>query len=101
MYWLKGLDTVQANLELGFAAELRTYIPVKYILSDLGISKIKLMTNNPFKIRAIKSMGISVTARIPIVTGVNEFNCAYLRTKANRMEHMLPLDGYARNEEGI
>lgn len=83
----KGLDTVEANHQLGFKADLRTYEMVEYILNYYKIKKIKLLTNNPKKIEAIK--GIEITERLPIVIKSNSHNENYLNVKKNQMGHLL------------
>ena len=85
----KGRNTVEANLELGFAEDERDYSVVKFIFEDLDINSIKLITNNPKKIEYINSIGISIVERIPAITEVNEFNKNYLNTKKEHFGHML------------
>jgi 3,4-dihydroxy 2-butanone 4-phosphate synthase/GTP cyclohydrolase II len=82
-----GLDTVDANLELGLPVDLRDYGIGAQILADLGLSSIRLLTNNPKKIHGLQGFGLTVTAQIPIVATANPHNEAYLRTKAERMGH--------------
>jgi len=84
-----GLDTVEANLSLGFDADLRDYGIGAQILSDLGLSTIHLMTNNPKKIVGLEGYGLKVTKRIPIIIPPNRNNKKYLSTKKNKMNHML------------
>lgn len=83
----KGLDTVEANHQLGFHADERTYEIVEFILEHLGIKKIKLLTNNPKKIQSIK--GVEIVERIPIIMGSNIYNKNYLKTKKEKMGHLL------------
>ncbi len=85
----KGRNTVEANLELGFAEDERDYSVVKFIFEDLDISSIKLITNNPKKIEYINSLGVKIVERIPAITEVNEFNKNYLNTKKEHFGHML------------
>ncbi|UTJ07575.1 GTP cyclohydrolase II [Arcobacter roscoffensis] len=85
----KGRNTVEANLELGFAEDERDYSVVKFIFEDLDINSIKLITNNPKKIEYINSIGVSIVERIPAITEVNEFNKNYLNTKKEHFGHML------------
>lgn len=85
----KGLDTVEANLRLGFDADLRDYGIGAQILSDLGLSTIHLMTNNPKKIVGLEGYGLKVTKRIPITIPPNKNNKKYLSTKKNKLNHML------------
>ena len=85
----EGLDTVEANLSLGFAEDLRDYEAAADILKQLKIEKIKLITNNPQKIEEMKKHGITVVERIPLIMKPNEHNKRYLETKKEKMEHML------------
>ena len=83
-----GLDTVEANLELGFVADARTYEFAAGIIKNLGIKKVELMTNNPSKIDALEEYGIIIEKRIPIQMNHNEKNEFYLKTKKEKMNHM-------------
>ena len=83
----KGLNTVEANHQLGFAADERSYEIVEFILHHFGISKIKLLTNNPKKIESIKD--IKIVKRVPIIMQANVHNEDYLRVKKEKMGHML------------
>ena len=94
-----GLDTVEANERLGLPADLRDYGIGAQILADLGLSSIRILTNNPKKIRGLEGYGLSVTAQIPIEHAPNEHNEAYLRTKAQRMGHTLHHQGLNLDEE--
>ncbi|HEY3958907.1 MAG TPA: bifunctional 3,4-dihydroxy-2-butanone-4-phosphate synthase/GTP cyclohydrolase II [Solirubrobacteraceae bacterium] len=87
----EGLDTVQANERLGLPADLRDYGVGAEILSDLGLGSIRLLTNNPKKIRGLEGYGLQVTDQVPIVQTPNPHNEAYLRTKRQRMGHTLPI----------
>jgi 3,4-dihydroxy 2-butanone 4-phosphate synthase/GTP cyclohydrolase II len=84
----QGLDTVDANIALGFAPDERKYAICAEILKILGVDKIKLMTNNPDKITGLEENGIEITERIPLVIVKNEFNSNYLETKEKRMQHV-------------
>lgn len=84
-----GADTVQANEQLGFAADQREYSMCQPMLEHLGISSIKLMTNNPRKIKALEGFGLKVAERRPIQAGLNPYNKMYLSTKAGKLGHML------------
>jgi len=85
----KGMDTVDANRALGFADDYRTYECVKDILSDLKVSSVKLLTNNPRKIDRLRSAGIDVVERLPIVAETSPHSSKYLQTKEQRMGHIL------------
>jgi GTP cyclohydrolase II len=85
----KGFDTVEANLELGFEADMRDYGIGAQILADLGLSKIQLMTNNPKKIVGLEGYGIKITKILPIIIEPNENNIKYLKTKKAKLNHML------------
>jgi GTP cyclohydrolase II len=84
-----GADTVEANEKLGFAADLRDYSICKPILAHLGITSVRLMTNNPLKVNALKNMGIDISERVTIEVGRNPHNSEYLATKAGKMGHLL------------
>lgn len=87
-----GMDTVEANVALGFKADLREYDTGAAMLADLGVRKITLMTNNPLKIRGLDHYGIEVAGREPIEMTCNEKNAAYLYTKYKKMGHLLHFD---------
>ena len=84
-----GADTVEANERLGFGADQRDYAICLPMLDHLGIRQLKLMTNNPRKVKALGDMGISVAARVPLQIGHNPHNRKYLATKAGKLGHML------------
>jgi len=84
-----GLDTVEANEKLGFPADLRNYGVGAQILTDLGIKKLKLLTNNPRKIAGLGGYGIEVTERVPLVICPGEHNSEYLNVKRQKLGHML------------
>jgi 3,4-dihydroxy 2-butanone 4-phosphate synthase/GTP cyclohydrolase II len=87
----QGLDTVEANEKLGYPADLRDYGIGAQILHDLGVRKMKLLTNNPKKLTGLAGYGLEVTAQIPIVTAVQEHNAEYLKTKRDKMGHSIEL----------
>jgi len=84
-----GLDTVEANERLGFPADLRDYGMGAQMLMDLGIKKIRLVTNNPRKIAGVKGYGLEVVDRVPLLIEANDYNSYYLETKAKKLGHML------------
>lgn len=84
-----GLDTVEANERLGFPADLRDYGMGAQILMDLGIKKIRLITNNPRKIAGLKGYGLEIIDRLPLLIESNDYNTYYLATKAEKLGHML------------
>ena len=84
-----GYDTVDANLMLGHQADERDYTAAALILQDLGVRSVRLLTNNPVKIKSLQDLGIPVTARMPLQANVTPENAAYLETKAQRMNHLL------------
>ena len=85
----QGRNTIQANLELGFGEDDRDYSIVGHIFNDLGVKKLKLITNNPKKIEYVESLGIEIIERIPAIKKSNKYNEAYLSTKKEKMGHML------------
>jgi 3,4-dihydroxy 2-butanone 4-phosphate synthase/GTP cyclohydrolase II len=88
-----GFDTVEANQELGFAPDLRDYGIGAQILVDLGISTMRYMTNNPAKRAGIEGYGLSIVERLPLQTAPTDENLAYLRTKRDKLGHLLDLEG--------
>ena len=85
-----GLDTLDANIALGFPADDRDYSAAVAILEDLGLSEVRAITNNPEKLRQLRARGIIVTEQVPLVVGVGDFNEQYLEVKRDRMGHILP-----------
>ena len=85
----EGMDTVEANQALGFAADLREYGLGAQILSFLGVRRMKLLTNNPKKIAGLAGYGIDMVAQVPLTTSPNDSNAKYLRTKRDKMGHIL------------
>lgn len=94
----QGFDTVDANLKLGFPADLRDYGIGAQILKDLGIRQIRLMTNNPRKIKGLEGYGLEVVERVPIQMKENEDNTKYLHTKQAKLGHMLTFDDLEQDE---
>jgi len=88
----QGFDTVDANIKLGFAPDLREYGIGAQILKDLGIKQMRLMTNNPRKIRGLEGYGIEVVERVPIQMVESESNASYLRTKKSKLGHLLEFE---------
>ncbi|MGM0623552.1 MAG: GTP cyclohydrolase II [Campylobacterota bacterium] len=83
-----GLNTIDANLHLGFKADERSYDVVCFVLEDLGVKKVKLITNNPKKIEVVQECA-QIVQRIPSITDINEHNRCYLDTKKTKMGHLL------------
>ncbi|MDH6181787.1 3,4-dihydroxy 2-butanone 4-phosphate synthase/GTP cyclohydrolase II [Microbacteriaceae bacterium SG_E_30_P1] len=96
-----GLDTLDANIALGFPADARDYGAAVDILRDLGLTEIRLLTNNPDKVLQLADHGMTVLDQVPLVVGVGEFNEAYLETKRDRMGHLLPSDAVLDAEVAI
>ena len=90
----QGHDTVDANLMLNLPADARRYDMCTIMLEHLQIKQVKLVTNNPSKIKALKELGIDVVARVPLTVGLNPFNADYLKTKHERMSHMYDRDDF-------
>ncbi|MBW2560811.1 MAG: bifunctional 3,4-dihydroxy-2-butanone-4-phosphate synthase/GTP cyclohydrolase II, partial [Deltaproteobacteria bacterium] len=86
-----GRDTVEANIELGFKEDLRDYGIGAQILVDLGVKKMRLMTNNPKKIVGVEGYGVTVVERVPVEIEPNESNVRYLKTKKDKMGHLLEI----------
>ncbi|WP_044414874.1 GTP cyclohydrolase II [Halarcobacter anaerophilus] len=84
----QGRNTIEANLELGFGEDDRDYGIVEEIFKDLNIKKLKLITNNPEKIKYVESLGVEIVERIPAITKSNKYNENYINTKKEKMGHM-------------
>ena len=97
----EGADTVEANLKLGLPADLRDYGIGAQILGDLGLTSIRILTNNPKKIVGLEGYGLSVSEQVPIESDPNAHNEAYLRAKRDKMGHSLHHQGLALDEEMI
>lgn len=87
----QGADTIEANERLGFAVDLRRYEQCAEILRDLGLCRVRLMSNNPEKMQALEEMDIEVTERVPLLVPPTDAAKNYLRTKRERMGHLLEL----------
>ena len=85
----QGLDTVEANLALGLPVDARDFSIAKHIYEHLGVNSVKLLTNNPQKIKTLTDCGINVVARVPLNVGINPENQAYLQTKAQKLNHLI------------
>jgi len=94
----KGMDTVEANVKLGFAPDMREYGIGVQILADLGLRKVRLLSNNPKKVLGLKSYGLEVTETVPIICAPNPYNIRYLETKERKMGHIL---GITNNHSAI
>ncbi len=88
----EGLDTVDANLALGLPADAREYAAAAGILSDLGVSKVRLLTNNIDKVNQLRALGLDVVEQVPLIVGVGPNNHQYLETKRDRMGHIIGED---------
>lgn len=86
----QGIDTFDANIQLGFPADSRDYTAAAEILAELGVKSVKLLTNNPDKVKQLSAHGIEVVEQVPLVVGVVKENLKYLETKRDRMGHALP-----------
>ncbi len=89
----KGKDTVEANEELGFGADLRDYGIGAQVLVDLGLKNISLLTNNPRKIKGLEGYGLNIVERIPLEIEPCQYNCSYLNTKKTKLGHILNMTG--------
>jgi 3,4-dihydroxy 2-butanone 4-phosphate synthase/GTP cyclohydrolase II len=88
----QGMDTVEANIALGFPADLRDYGIGAQILADIGLHNIKLLTNNPKKIVGLESYGLKVVETVPLLATPNSYNIRYLETKKNKLGHILDME---------
>jgi 3,4-dihydroxy 2-butanone 4-phosphate synthase/GTP cyclohydrolase II len=95
----EGHDTVEANHALGFAADMRDYKTGAHILFDLGARQVRLMTNNPDKVRALEEYGLAVTERVPIEVAPRSSNERYLQTKRTKFGHLLSMVGQGEKQD--
>jgi 3,4-dihydroxy 2-butanone 4-phosphate synthase/GTP cyclohydrolase II len=96
----EGLDTVEANEKLGFRADLRDYGIGAQILRDLGVGKMRLLTNNPKKVVGLHGYGLEIVERIPLETDPNSVNERYLRTKRDKLGHLILVDPQRKSGQG-
>ena len=89
----QGLDTVEANLALGLPGDMRDYRAAAEMLLHLGVWRVRLLTNNPAKVEGLERYGVEVVERVPLGTSPNPSNVGYLRTKREKMGHLLPMVG--------
>lgn len=97
----QGHDTLEANLLLGLPADARTYDMCKPMLDHVGVTKVRLITNNPDKVSHLTELGIEVVERVPLVVGLNPFNADYLATKRDKMGHLLQAELREQNFDFI
>jgi len=93
-----GMDTVEANLALGFSADERSFVVAAEIIKASGVSKVRLLTNNPAKVEALAEAGIEVVERVAIAPVLQKENLKYIRTKMEKMRHLISLDVVSDSE---
>jgi 3,4-dihydroxy 2-butanone 4-phosphate synthase/GTP cyclohydrolase II len=92
----KGMDTVEANIKLGFKADQRDYTVGATILKELGLSSIRLITNNPRKIERLEKYGLEIVERVPLIIKSNKYNKKYLDTKKSKLGHLIEDTGVVK-----
>jgi 3,4-dihydroxy 2-butanone 4-phosphate synthase/GTP cyclohydrolase II len=97
----EGMDTVEANVRLGFRPDERDYGVGAQILADLGVKRVKLLTNNPAKRKGLETYGIEVVERVPILVGHNPDNARYLAAKKKKLGHLLEEEGPHTDASGV
>ncbi len=85
----QGRNTIEANIELGFAPDQRTYDVVREVFHDFGLTKIRLLTNNPAKVTVVEELDVEIIERIPVIINPNPYNEGYLKTKKECMGHII------------
>jgi 3,4-dihydroxy 2-butanone 4-phosphate synthase/GTP cyclohydrolase II len=91
----RGLDTVDANLALGLPADARDYAAAAGILADLGVERVRLLTNNTDKVKQLRELGLEIVEQVPLLVGVGPNNHQYLATKRDRMGHIIADEDFA------
>ncbi|MBV9445166.1 MAG: bifunctional 3,4-dihydroxy-2-butanone-4-phosphate synthase/GTP cyclohydrolase II [Streptosporangiaceae bacterium] len=94
-----GADTVDANLELGLPVDAREYSAGAQMLADLGVRSVRLLTNNPAKVRGLTACGVDITGRVPLPPAITPYNLRYLVTKRDRLNHNIELNGAGASPE--
>ena len=96
----RGADTLDANLKLGLPADARDYAIAAQMLQAIGVEKVALLTNNPDKVSQLEGYGISIAERVSLIVGIGDENVGYLRTKGERMGHVIAQDDLSNSEQG-
>jgi 3,4-dihydroxy 2-butanone 4-phosphate synthase/GTP cyclohydrolase II len=95
----EGMDTVEANVALGFAPDSREYGIGAQIIADLGIRKMRILTNNPKKYGGLEGDNLEIVERVPLISGLNPENVRYLKTKEERMGHIMDNENKAKDQK--